>query len=121
MYNWRDDIEDFSGENGEWFYDVMYELAAKEAGTNDENAIMDEMSNLVSVWGINTRSKLYDLLLQWYLNDEELLLRSVRSAVLKGDYLYFVNTQDNWSVDLLDGLADGQAERRFDDFVAKHS
>ncbi len=99
-------------------FNLLYELASKEAYSDDEEVIEEALSNIISVYRIHLDSLLYKALLEWYggfANLEE----SVRSCTLDGNYIYFVTGcgYDIISADLLGGSADGKAKKEFIEFL----
>jgi hypothetical protein len=116
-YDWRADIEDCTDTVDE---DTLYRIGERiveEDGEEDDP--IEAVSNVISIWRIDMNSDLYDDLLSWYGNDEENLLRNVRSSVISDGYLYFVTGCGYriFSADLLGGTADGEAERKFEEFI----
>lgn len=116
-YDWRADIEDCTDTVDE---DTLYRIGERiveEDGEEDDP--IEAVSNVISIWRIDMNSDLYDDLLSWYGNDEENLLRNVRSSVISDGYLYFVTGcgYSIFSADLLGGTADGEAERKFEEFI----
>lgn len=99
-------------ENGEDYYDVDYDEAVEE-----------EMCDIIGLWAIDTDSKLYDLLLEWYDNSVDKMMKSVRDSFYWENYLMFVTGCGYaiWSADLLGGSADGRAEQEFNDFVRERA
>lgn len=118
-------------DNLEENYQVLYQLAQKELNINKDECseqeyddmINDEINQLISVKMIHKEGLLYHALLKWYNRNEDhnlngyslKVLENVRSAVLEGDYLYYVTGcgYDTISSDLLGGSADGEAKYEF--------
>ena len=101
-------------------FNLLYELASKEAYSDSEEAIEEALSNIISVYRIHLDSLLYKALLDWY-GEFATLEESVRSCTLDGDYIYFVAGcgYDIISADLLGGSADGKAKKDFIEFLNK--
>lgn len=99
-------------------FNLLYELASKEAYSDSEEAIEEALSNIISVYRIHLDSLLYKALLDWYGGFANLEDR-VRSCVLDGDYIYFITGcgYDIISADLLGGSADGEAKKEFLKFL----
>ncbi len=122
LYNWRDDIEDIEAteENDDIWWAVaehMCETGNNEGYGSDPGEVM---SNIINLFKIPKRSRLYKYLLKWY-GSEEKLMDNVRDVYETNDAIYFT-TGAGYSIfdaDLLGGNADGQTEREFEKFVDK--
>lgn len=118
-YNWKDDIEevDSSEENDDIFYAVAENIQQTDEYYKDWD-VFQIMSDIICLWKIQKRSRLYDYLLKWYGSEEE-LLANVRDVYDTNNAIYFVTGAGYsiFSADLLGGTADGIAEREFDNFV----
>ena len=122
QYNWRDDIEDLSDSYNEENDQIFYEVAENMVENGDYQGydVYEVMSDIIGLWKISKRSRLYKYLLKWY-GSEEKLLANVRDVLDKNDAIYFV-TGCGYSLfdkDLLGGNADGTTARKFDAFVDK--
>lgn len=113
------------------YYGVLYQLAEKELNTNKEDyeneseyeeAVDEEINNMISINRISQDGILYQALIKWHNRNDEnsyplhlKTLENVRSAVLDGGYLYYVTGcgYDTISSDLLGGYADGKAKKEF--------
>ena len=121
-YNWRDDIEDLSDSYNEENDQIFYEVAENMVENGDYKGydVYEVMSDIIGLWKISKRSRLYKYLLKWY-GSEEKLLANVRDVLDKNDAIYFV-TGCGYSLfdkDLLGGNADGTTAKKFDTFVDK--
>ena len=128
-YNWRDDIEDMTEDNSEESYELFYRVAenmvdkdeyGEYADRDRDECISEEASNIIGLWKISKRSRLYKYLLKWY-GSEEKLLDNVRDVLDTPNAIYFV-TGCGYSIfdaDLLGGNANGEKAREFDQFVAE--
>ena len=122
VYNWKDDVEDVeaSEENDEIWYAVAENMC--ETGNNEGYGSdpYEVMSNIINLFKISKRSRLYKYLLKWY-GSEEKLKSEVRDIYETGDAIYFT-TGSGYAIfdaDLLGGNADGETERKFNQFVDK--
>ena len=122
VYNWKDDIEDVeaSEENDDIWYAVAENMC--ETGNNDGYGSdpYEVMSNIINLFKISKRSRLYKYLLKWY-GSEEKLKSEVRDIYETNDAIYFT-TGCGYAIfdaDLLGGNADGNTEREFNKFVEK--
>lgn len=119
-YNWRDDIEEL--ENTEANDELAYAFAENLIETDPDYANYDDpwdvLSQIIYIWKIAKRSRLYDFLLKWYGSEEE-MKKHIRSFYETSDAIYFETGAGYsfFSADLLGGTADGNAAREFDDFV----
>lgn len=120
-YNWRDDIDEV--ENTEENDELVYAFAENLMNTDPDYAEYDDpweiISNIISIWKINKRSRLYDYLIKWYGSEEE-MKKHVRSFYETNDAIYF-ETGTGYSIfdaDLLGGNADGRTADEFGRFVA---
>lgn len=120
-YNWKDDIEEV--ENTEANDDLVYAFAENLMENDPDYAEYDDpweiISNIISIWKINKRSRLYDYLIKWYGSEEE-MKKHVRSFYETNDAIYF-ETGTGYSIfdaDLLGGNADGRTADEFGRFVA---
>ena len=120
-YNWRDDIEEV--ENTEENDDLVYAFAENLIENDPDYADYDDpweiISNIISIWKINKRSRLYDYLIKWYGSEEE-MKKHIRSFYETNDAIYF-ETGTGYSIfdaDLLGGNADGRTADEFGRFVA---
>lgn len=118
-YNWEDDIIEV--EASEANDDIWYAVAENMQRTEPEYKdwdVFDIMSDIICIWKIEKRSRLYDYLLKWYGSEEE-LLKNVRDVYDTNYAIYFVTGvgYSIFSADLLGGTADGNARREFDQFV----
>lgn len=125
-YDWRDDIEevDYNDEgNDDIFYSVAENIVDTDEygeyeGRDRDDTISEVMSDIIGLYKINKRSRLYKYLLKWY-GSEEKLLKSVRDVYDTDNAIYFV-TGCGYAIfdnDLLGGNADGETERKFNKFV----
>ena len=119
-YYWEDDILEVDP-SSEATDDIWYAVAENIQQTDPDYAdwdVFDIMGDIISIWKIEKRSRLYDCLLKWYGSEEE-LLKNVRDVLDTNDAIYFVTGcgYSIWSADLLGGTADGVAKRDFDRFV----
>lgn len=121
VYNWRDDVEEVEAteENDDIWYAVAENMCNKEPDEYGDDPY-EVMSNIISIWKISKRSRLYKYLLKWY-GSEEKLLDNVRDVYDTNNAIYFVTGcgYSIFSADLLGGSADGNAGREFDKFVDK--
>ncbi len=122
VYNWRDDVEEVEAteENDDIWYSVAENMCEKGENEGYGEDPYEVMSNIISLWKVSKRSRLYKYLLKWY-GSEEKLLDNVRDVYDTNNAIYFV-TGCGYSIfdaDLLGGNADGTTARKFDDFVAK--
>lgn len=122
VYNWRDDVEEVEAteENDDIWYAVAENMC--ETGNNEGYGEdpYEVMSNIISLWKVPKRSRLYRYLLKWY-GSEDKLQSEVRDIYETNDAIYFT-TGCGYSIfdaDLLGGNADGTTAKKFDDFVAK--
>lgn len=120
-YNWRDDIDEV--ENIEENDELVYAFAENLIETDPDYANYDDpwelISDIISIWKIEKRSRLYDYLLKWY-GSEENMKKHIRSFYETNNAIYF-ETGCGYSIfdaDLLGGNADGETARAFDTFVA---
>ena len=120
-YNWRDDIDEV--ENIEENDELVYDFAEHLMETDPEYADYDDpwkiISNIICIWKINKRSRLYDYLIKWYGSEEE-MKKHIRSFYETNDAIYF-ETGCGYSIfdaDLLGGNADGTTADEFSRFVA---
>ncbi|MBO7614972.1 MAG: hypothetical protein J6T15_04690 [Bacilli bacterium] len=118
-YFWQDDIEevDYSEDNDEIWYAVASNMCEKEPEEYGDDPT-EVMSDIISIWKIEKRSRLYKYLLKWY-GSEEKLLDNVRDVYETDNAIYFVTGcgYSIFSADLLGGTADGNAGREFDAMV----
>ena len=119
-YYWKDDIDEVDAEseaNDELFYAVAEHMQETDEYYSSWD-VYDIMSDIICLWKIEKRSRLYDYLIKWYGSEEE-MLKHVRDVYETNDAIYFVTGvgYSIFSADLLGGKADGQAERDFDAFV----
>lgn len=119
-YYWEDDILEVEG--GEANDDIWYAVAENIQQNDPDYSdwdVYDIMSDIISIWKIEKRSRLYDYLLKWY-GSEENLLANVRDVLDTDNAIYFVTGcgYSIWSADLLGGKADGVAKRDFEQFIA---
>lgn len=127
VYNWKDDVEDIEAteENDDLWYAVAENIVDKDEygeykDRDRDDSIYEVMSNIINLFKISKRSRLYKYLLKWYGSEEE-LLKKVRDVYETNDAIYFV-TGSGYSLfdaDLLGGNADGETEREFNKFVDK--
>lgn len=122
VYNWRDDVEEVEAteENDDIWYAVAENMCEKGENEGYGSDPYEVMSNIISLWKISKRSRLYKYLLKWY-GSEEKLMDKVRDVYETNDAIYFV-TGCGYSIfdaDLLGGNADGNTAREFDKFVDK--
>ena len=122
VYNWKDDIEDVEAteENDDIWYAVAENMC--ETGNSDGYGSdpYEVMSNIINLFKISKRSRLYKYLLKWY-GSEEKLQSEVRDIYETNDAIYFT-TGCGYAIfdaDLLGGNADGNTEREFNKFVEK--
>lgn len=120
-YDWRDDIEEVGME--EKNDDLVYAFAENLIETDPDYADYDDpweiISDIISIWKINKRSRLYDYLIKWYGSEEE-MKKHIRSFYETNNAIYF-ETGVGYSIfdaDLLGGNANGETARAFDTFVA---
>lgn len=118
-YYWRDDVLEV--EPDESNDDIWYAVAENIQQTDPDYKewdVYEIMSDIICLWKIEKRSRLYDYLLKWY-GSEENLLKNVRDVYDTNYAIYFVTGIGYaiMSADLLGGTADGNAEREFDQFV----
>lgn len=120
-YNWRDDIEEV--EDTEENDELVYAFAENLIETDPDYADYDDpwqiISNIISVWKIPKKSRLYDYLLKWY-GSESNMKNNIRSFYETNDAIYF-ETGCGYSIfdaDLLGGNADGTTADEFSRFVA---
>lgn len=115
-YNWKDDVEDMEGNDDVW-YGYAENMAEQYPDQYGDSA--DEvLQQLLCVWKVSKRSRLYKYLLKWY-GSKEKLLKEVRNVWETQDAIYF-ETGIGYSIfdaDLLGGNADGETQRKFDSFV----
>ena len=121
VYNWKDDVEDVEATeaNDDIWYAVAENMCEKEPDEYGEDPY-EVMSNIINLFKVSKRSRLYKYLLKWY-GSEEKLLDNVRDVYETNDAIYFV-TGCGYAIfdaDLLGGNADGETERKFNDFVSK--
>lgn len=117
-YNWKDDIQEVPDYEDDIWYDVAENMIASNQKEYEDYDVWDIVSDIINLWKIEKRSRLYDYLLKWYGSEAE-LLNNVRDVYNTRDAIYFVTGcgYSIWSADLLGGSADGRAEREFDRFV----
>ena len=120
-YNWRDDIEevDNTEENDELVYSFAENLIATDPDYAEYDDPWEVISNIISIWKIEKRSRLYDYLLKWYGSEEE-MKKHIRSCYETNNAIYF-ETGCGYSIfdaDLLGGNADGRTADEFGRFVA---
>lgn len=122
VYNWKEDIDDIEAtpENDDIWYAVAEHMC--ETGNNEGYGSdpYEVMSNIINLFKISKRSRLYKYLLKWY-GSEEKMLENVRDVYETADAIYFT-TGSGYSIfdaDLLGGNADGTTEKKFDQFVDK--
>ena len=117
-YNWKDDIQEVPDYEDDIWYDVAENMIASNQKEYEDYDVWDIVSDIINLWKIEKRSRLYDYLLKWYGSETE-LLNNVRDVYNTRDAIYFVTGcgYSIWSADLLGGSADGRAEREFDRFV----
>lgn len=122
VYNWKDDIEDIEAteENDDIWYAVAENMC--ETGNNEGYGSdpYEVMSNIINLFKISKRSRLYKYLLKWYKSEEN-LLNNVRDVYETNDAIYFT-TGSGYAIldaDLLGGNADGTTEKKFNAFVDK--
>ena len=120
-YNWRDDIEEV--EDTEENDELVYAFAENLIETDPDYADYDDpwqiISNIISIWKISKKSRLYDYLLKWY-GSESNMKNNIRSFYETNDAIYF-ETGCGYSIfdaDLLGGNADGTTADEFSRFVA---
>ena len=120
-YNWRDDIEEV--EDTEENDELVYAFAENLIETDPDYADYDDpwqiISNIISIWKIPKKSRLYDYLLKWY-GSESNMKNNIRSFYETNDAIYF-ETGCGYSIfdaDLLGGNADGTTADEFSRFVA---
>ena len=119
-YNWKDDIEEV--DNTEANDELAYAFAENLIETDPDYANYDDpwdvLSQIIYIWKIAKRSRLYDFLLKWYGSEEE-MKKHIRSFYETSDAIYFETGAGYsfFSADLLGGTEDGNAAREFDDFV----
>ena len=115
-YNWKDDIEDMEN-NDDIFYGYAENMAEQYPDQYGPE-VDDVLSQLINVFKVPKRSRLYKYLLKWY-GSEDKLLKEVRNVWDTDDAIYF-ETGTGYSIfdaDLLGGNADGETERKFNKFV----
>lgn len=80
---------------------------------------MEEMGNIIGLFAVPLDSALYDLLVEWYEDDEELLMERVRDAFTDDENLYFVTGAQYmlYDADLLGGDGNGETQKKFEEFV----
>ena len=116
----KDDIEEV--ENSEETDDLAYAFAENMVNTDPDYAGKDPievLSNIISIWEIKKKSRLYDYLLKWYGSEEE-MKKHIRSFYETNNAIYFETGcgYSIFSADLLGGTADGIAEQEFSKFVS---
>lgn len=134
-YYWRDDILDVTDDrpddqeviwSGDEQQDMFYRAAERIVEENGEDyydypedAVYDEMADIIGLWAISMDSELYDLLLEWYDNDYDKMMSNVRHSFEYGGYLFFVTgcNYATMSKDLLGGGSNGEAEREFEEWI----
>ncbi len=120
-YNWKDDIEevDNTEANDELAYEFAENLIATDPDYADYDDPWDVLSQIICIWKITKRSRLYDYLLKWYGSEEE-MKKHIRSFYETSDAIYFETGigYSIFSADLLGGTADGMAEKEFDAFIS---
>lgn len=119
VYNWKDDIEDIEATeaNDDIWYAVAENMCEKEPDEYGSDPY-EVMSNIINLFKVPKRSRLYKYLIKWF-GSEEKLLSEVRDVYETNDAIYFV-TGCGYAIfdaDLLGGNADGETERKFDQFV----
>ena len=121
-YNWKDDVEDIEAtpENDDIWYAVAENMC--ETGNNEGYGSdpYEVMSNIINLFKISKKSRLYKYLLKWYKSEEN-LLNNVRDVYETNDAIYFT-TGSGYAIldaDLLGGNADGTTEKKFSAFVDK--
>ena len=123
-YNWKDDIIDVTDTDDlDLFYAVSENVVDKDEygeykDRDRDEAINEFMSNIINLFKIEKKSKLYKYLLEWY-GSKEKMLDNVRDVYETSDAIYFV-TGSGYSLfdnDLLGGNADGTTEKKFSEFV----
>ena len=119
-YNWRDDIEEVEPTeyNDDIWYAVAENMKETEPDEYEDYDVLDIMSDIIFIWKIEKRSRLYDYLLKWYGSEEE-LLRNVRDVYDTGRAIYFVTGcgYSFFDSDLLGGNADGRTVKEFERFI----
>lgn len=120
-YNWQDDIEEVENteENDELVYAFAENLMETDPYYSNYDDPWEIVSNIISIWKIEKRSKLYDYLIRWYGSEEE-MKKHIRSFYETNNAIYF-ETGVGYSIfdaDLLGGNADGRTAEKFSEFVA---
>lgn len=120
-YNWQDDIDEV--ENTEENDELVYAFAENLMETDPDYSNYDDpweiISNIIAIWKIEKRSRLYDYLIKWYGSEEE-MKKHIRSFYETNNAIYF-ETGVGYSIfdaDLLGGNADGRTVEKFSKFVA---
>ena len=108
-YFWRDDIIDLTTEdNEEWLNDVV------EA--NYQKLYEEDELDFINLFAISKKSKLYDYIQRWYGYEEDAYIRCYMEDCR---YIYFVSGCNYaiFDMDLLNGNANGNAQRVFNIYV----
>lgn len=135
IFNEIEEVE-FNGENFDEYYDLLHQLGENELGEEIESydsvedyeqAVQEEISNIICVKRISVDGLLYSALMKWFNRDSKSIsdgylikaLNNVRSAIVDGEYLYYVtgfgyDTIDN---DLLNGNGSGDTRHEFLDWI----
>lgn len=135
IFNEIEEVE-FNGENFDEYYELLHQLGENELGEEIKNydseedyeqAVQEEMDVIICVKRISVDGILYNALLKWFNRNSKSnsngyaikVLNNVRSAVIDGEYLYYVtgcgyDTIDN---DLLNGNGSGHTRHEFLDWI----
>lgn len=139
IFNEIEDVTELVfGENMDEFHHVTWELAKNELDQNEDefeddseynDAISNEMNNIICINRIDTNGLLFNALLRYFnrnetsnINGYQLAFHDhVRSCVFDGDYMYYVTGcgYDTVSSDLLGKSADGTEKYNFIDWLNK--
>lgn len=122
--NWRSEIAKVDLREDTITNHVIKNLMAQRM-LDDEGAgyTLEDMVSFIeqnNVRGISKDSLLYDKLVEWY-GDKDTMLDNVRYAMEDGDNLYWFhgNGYSVYDQNLLGGTGDGEAEKRFEEFLKK--
>ena len=128
-YAWKEDIIDIIDNYdipNDTKDDLLYragERIVEENGSEyyegDENeAIMEEMSNIIGLFAVPKDAPLYDLLVEWH-GDYDTMMETVRNAFEDDENLYFV-TGTGYSLfdaDLLGGNGNSETQAEFEEWL----
>lgn len=128
-YNWRDDVIDIvdnydipNDTKDDLFYraaERIVEENGPDCYNDPEDAVYEEMANIITLDAIPFDSTLYGLLRDWYDSRGQVLEEEVRNYFDDGVNMYFVGgmNYDVFDADLLGGNGNGETKAAFEEFV----